>query len=399
MSKRILVVDDSATMRDLLMRYLQTDGYMVAGADSGEQALDILKTERYDVIVTDLKMPGMDGFGLVHAISELDWDPAVILLSGQDARALQSAREMALAYSVNLLGTLSKPIDKGMLLSMLETVADTRDKSGAGTETLLAESEFMRGLMTDGLSPVFQPKLDLKTTTLAGAEVFARWRAPTGGYLGAGAIVKVAREKGFMDVLTYRMIELAMQQQGRWRKQGQEIVLSINVTGENLRKPDFADMVAGLAEQFEVAPAMVRLEVTEADFDIDSKTPLEVLSKLGELGFGLALDDFGTGFASLLRLREIPFDEVVVDRIFVTRAKEDETARIILQAAIELAHKLNLRCTCEGVEEEAQLAIVRELGADLAQGYLLGKPMSADEFLIWVEDFKDGVLDIPGLKV
>ncbi|WP_262690282.1 EAL domain-containing response regulator [Kordiimonas aestuarii] len=397
MSKRILVVDDSATMRDLLIRYLQGGDNLVAGADSGAQALDLLKTERYDVIVTDLAMPEMDGFGLIRAISELDWDPSVILLTGHDARTLQSAKELALAYSINLLGTLTKPVNKDMLLHMLSDVADTRTQGRTGTETVLAENEFMRGLMTDGLSPVFQPKISLKTGALAGAEVFARWRAPNGGYLGAGAVIKAAQEKGHMDVLTYRMLELAMQQQGRWRKQGLELALSINVASDNLRKADFADVVSGLAEQFEVEPKMVRLEVTEADLDVDVRVPLEVLSRLSLRGFGLALDDFGTGFASLMRLKTIPFDEIVVDRMFISRAAEDDTSRIILESAIELSHKLNLRCTCEGVETEEQLTIIRALGADYAQGYLLGKPMTAEEFLIWFEDYRDGVLMIPGL--
>ncbi|NVJ96755.1 MAG: EAL domain-containing protein [Alphaproteobacteria bacterium] len=398
MSKKILVVDDSVTMRDMLTTYLQASDYVVSAANSGEQALDILKTERFDVIITDLEMPGLDGFGLIRSISDFDWDPAVILLSQHNANVMRSARELALAYSVNVLGTLSKPIDREELLAALSDVADTRRSGELGTETILAESEFMRGLMTDGLSPVFQPKLDLKTGKIVGAEVFARWRSQAGGYLGAGAVIKVAREKGYMDVLTYRMLELAMQQQGRWRRQGQDITLSINVTSENLRKPDFAEVVSGLADQFEIDPAMVRLEVAEQDLDVDGKVPLEVLSRLHLRGFGLALDDFGTGFASLLRLKKIPFDELVIDRLFLARAHEDERARIILGSAIDLSHKLGLKCTCEGIEDENQLVIVRELEADFGQGYMFGKPMSADEFLIWVEDYKDGVLKVPGIS-
>lgn len=397
MSKRILVVDDSVTMRDVLTQHLQSSDYMVSTANSGEQALEILKTERFDVIITDLEMPGLDGFALIRSISELEWDPGVILLSQHNERVMQSAKELAMAYSVNVLGTLSKPINRDLLLMTLSDVASTRSSQESGTETILAESEFMRGLMTDGLAPAFQPKLDLKAGKVLGAEVFARWRAPSGGYLGAGAVIKVAREKGYMDVLTYRMLELAMQQQGKWRRQGQEITLSINVTSENLRKPDFAEVVSGLADQFDIDPSKVRLEVTESDLDVDAKVPLEVLSRLHLRGFGLALDDFGTGFASLLRLKTIPFDELVIDRVFLARAHDNETARIILESAIELSHKLGLKCNCEGVETEEQLAVVQELGADFAQGYLFGKPMSADEFLIWIEDFKDGVLNVPGI--
>ncbi|TNE61640.1 MAG: EAL domain-containing protein [Alphaproteobacteria bacterium] len=398
MSKRILVVDDSATMRELLMQYLRTGDYMVAGAENGLQALEVLKTEQYDYIVTDLMMPDMDGFQLIRAISDLDWDPGIVLMTQQDSRSLAAAKELALAYSINLLGTLSKPIDKAALLDMLTEVAETRPAGRQSTETVLSEAEFMRGLMTDGLSPAFQPKIDLKAKKIAGAEVFARWRSPSGGYLGAGAVIKAAREKGHMDVLTYRMLELAMEQQGKWKRQGQTVTLSVNVSSENLRKPDFADVVTGLAGQFEVDPKTMRLEVTESDFEVDERVPLEVLSRLHMAGFGLALDDFGTGFASLMRLQVIPFDELVVDRLFLSRAQENPVARTILETAIDLSHKLDLTCTCEGVETAEHLAIIRDLGADIAQGYFLGKPMSAEEFLIWMEDVQDGVVKVPGLN-
>jgi len=397
-SKRILVVDDSATMRDILTQYLKAGDYMVATASSGMQALELLRTEQYDIIITDLEMPEMDGYGLIRSIAELDWDPAIILVTHHDERTMHSARELAMAYSVNLLGTLTKPIDRDLLLSTLNEVADTRSADLAGSETVLAEAEFMRGLLTDGLAPVFQPKMCTKTGELVAAEAFARWKAPGGGLLGAGAVIRVAREKGYMDVLTYRMLELALEQQGRWKREGQEVPLSINVSSENLRKEDFADVVSGLAEQFDVDPKMVRLELTESDFQIDERVPLEVLSRLNLRGFGLALDDFGTGFASLMRLQTIPFNEVIVDREFINRALKDRVPRIILESAIDLAHKLELTCTCEGIEDEEHLKLVTELGADVVQGYHIGKPMSPDELLIWLEDYRDGVVSIEGLK-
>lgn len=193
------------------------------------------------------------------------------------------------------------------------------------------------------------------------------------------------------------MLELALEQQGKWKRQGQLVKLSINVSSENLRKEDFPDVVSGLAEQFEVEPSMVRLEVNESDFQVDERVPLEVLARLHERGFGLSLDDFGAGFASLMRLKEIPFDELIIDREFVGRAIEDKVACTILESAVDLAHKLDLTCTCEGIEDIEHLSLVRELGADIVQGYMIGKPMSHEEFLIWAEDFSDGVLEIPGL--
>lgn len=370
---------------------------MVAGAMGGAQASDIMKTERFDVVVATHQMADFDGFGLIEAISSLDLQPSIILVCDDDPIVRQKIRDHAMAYSVDLLGTLSSPVNRDDLNAALRDVASLGGSDSEGARTGLAETEFMRGLMTDGLSPVFQPKINLRNGKVVGAEAFARWNAPGGGLLGAGAVIKIAREKGYMDVLTYRMLELALQQQGKWRREGKDVPLSINTSSENLRKTDFADVVSGLAEQFGVDPSMVRLEVTEADFEIDERVPLENLARLHARGFGLGLDDFGAGFAPLMRLKAIPFDELVIDRIFLTRAAEDQTARIIFEAAIDLARKLNLASTVEGIETVGQLTMAKELGADIAQGYLIGKPMSASEFLIWIEDYEDGVLVIPGL--
>lgn len=398
MAKRILAIDAASSLQDTLSGFLPSSEFLVASASGGDQARDILRTEYFDVVVSSQGLPEMDGFALIEFISELERRPSIILTGDNDPITRQRIRDHAMAYSVNLLGMLSSPVSRDPLNAALRDVASLGGGDSEGAQTSLAETEFMRGLMTDGLSPVFQPKINLRNGRVVGAEAFARWNAPGGGLLGAGAVIKIAREKGYMDVLTYRMMELALQQQGKWRREGKDVPLSINTSSENLRKADFADVVSGLAEQFGVDPSMVRLEVTEADFQVDEQTPLENLSRLHARGFGLSLDDFAAGFAPLMKLKSIPFDEIVVDRTFLVRASEDEIARTIFEAAIDLAKKLKLSSTVEGVETEAQLQMAKDTGADFAQGYHLGKPMSADEFLIWIEDYEDGVLVIPGLN-
>lgn len=398
MSKRILAIDDTSRLQETLTGHLPALDFLVAGAVGGGQAKDVLNTERFDAVIANHQLVDLDGFALIELISSLDHAPSIILVCDDDPMLRQKIRDHAMAYSVNLLGTLSPPVDRGLLVSTLSDVAELGGGDSEASLTSINETEFMRGLMTDGLAPVFQPKVNLKTGKVMGAEALARWSAPGGGLLGAGAVVKVAREKGYMDVLTYRMLELAMQQQGKWRREGKDVALSINTSSENLRKTDLADVVSGLADQFGVDPKMVRLEITEADFEVDERVPLENLASLHARGFGLGLDDFGAGFAPLMRLKEIPFDEIVVDRRYLLRAEDDGNARLILETAIELAHKLGLVATVEGIETKEQLALAKALGADIGQGYLIGKPMSAAEFLIWIEDFDDGVLTIPGLS-
>ena len=394
MNKRILVVDEGTGIQDVFAQTLTSKGFLVAGAGSAQQALEILNTETYDYLVLDIGSDPQQTSDVIAAIATVSSRPGLVLVYNDDVRSLADVKEQALAYSINLLATFSKPIEQIRLAMTFDDLL-LAGKSEGSAEAVLSESDFMSGLMSDGLAPIFQPKLNVKDGSLESAEVLARWKAPGGGLLGAGAVIKLATEKGYMDVFTYRMLELAMIQQARWIKEGHNIRVSINISAENLRKPDFADVVTGLTEQYDVPAHLIRLEITESDLDIDARAPLETLAHLHERGFGLGLDDFGSGFATLLGLEDIPFDEIVVDRKFLARAAKSKKATIIFAAAIDLAHKLGLSCTCEGVENEEQLALVRSLGGDVVQGYLIGKPMSAEEFLIWIEDHRDGFHTLP----
>lgn len=386
MHKYVLVVDDSPTSRDMLAHVLRRNGFTVAMAEGAGQALDLLRTEPFDFVVTDLDMPDRDGFDLIRSMAAMGADPGVVIVTARGDRNLRAARELALAYSTNLLGAFEKPVSEQDLLAAIQKVARPRSvTSHSQTKTLLSETEFMRGLMTDGLVAVFQPKVRTSDGEIDSFECFARWSAPGGSLLGASSVVRLAEEKGYLDVLAYRMLELALEQQGHWLRDGKRFKVSVNISGENLHKADFADVVSGLADQNEVPAELLQLEVNESDLGVVDAAHLEVLSRLHMRGFGLALDDFGTGYASLLQLDRIPFTELVIDRSFIHRATEHHMAKAVLEAAIGLSEKIGMSCTCEGVETEEQLALVKDLGADLVQGYLVANPMTAEDLMAWVE--------------
>lgn len=383
----VLIVDDSATVRDMIAYDLRQEGYFVATACDGAQAMDILNTEKFDFIISDVDMPEMDGFAFIRALSALAHSPGVILISGHDAKSLYSAKQLALAYSINLLATIQKPVNKEELISALKTIS-RKGSSEKGFAGVLSETEFMRGLMTDGLVPVFQPKINSKNNSFYDVEVFARWQSASGSLMGAQSVVSLAREKGYMDVLTYRMLELAVDQAGKWKKRGLHIPISVNLTADNLRKADFADVVCGLVEQNDITPDMVTLEIGEAEMLMDERHLLEVMSRLHVRGFRLALDDFGTGFGSLMRLKSIPFDQLNIDRTFLENASEDKTAYIILESVVEMARKLNIASSCCGVSSQEYLNLAKNIKIDYVQGFHLGRPMSATELELWLEEFE-----------
>ena len=386
MQKSVLLIDGSAVTADMTAQILRDEGYLVATTSNGEDAQDILNSERFDYIMADTDMADLSGKDFIRRVAMLDWNPAIILCGEEGSENLELSKELALSYSIDLLATVSHPIDKADLMR-----AFRRTRSGFGG-SMLSETEFMRGLMTDGLIPIFQPRINLKDNTVAGVEVFARWQSRDGGMLGAQAVLSLAREKGYMDLLTYRMMELAIENLGVWVKDGLNLAMAINLSAANMLKDDFVDVVTGLADQFHVPHELITLKIGGTQLTSDKEKLITVMALLNKRGFNLALDNFSAAFGSLMRMHQIPFDELIVDRDLIEQALKVKTTRIILESAVELTHKLDLKSACAGIEDKELLVLARELGVDLVQGYYLAHPMPTDDFKKWYMDFQDGIL-------
>ncbi|WP_374763354.1 EAL domain-containing response regulator [Yunchengibacter salinarum] len=382
MDTHILVVDATGTLRDAAHRASSQHGTPIAHAATLDQAVEVLATEHYDALLVHMGALGADLESGLQALARGGKGASVVLVSDGDPARLAHAEDMALAYSINLLGHLEPPLNANDLTDLLAGIMDRRV---GGDSPVLMETEFVRGLMTDGLTPLLQPRLDLADNRVSSFEVLARWRSPRGALLGAGAVLKLALEKGYMDVLTYRMLELAAEVQGRWAGEGVSVPLSVNVDNRNLAKPDFADVVASLASQFDVPPALLRLEVQDSSLDLDHP-PIDAIKDLYDRGFSLALDDFGGGFATLITLADIPFQALLVDRAFIRAATGSDRARMVLECAVELGRRLGLSVVAEGVESADQLALVREAGFSHAQGYLIAPPMPVEKARAYLDD-------------
>ncbi|WP_308909390.1 EAL domain-containing protein [Pseudokordiimonas caeni] len=354
---------------------------LVATVPDMVSARDIISTETFDFIVADLDTPGVEVDSVIRLAAAAPLCAGVLIFGDMNTARARAARDLATALSVNLVGILVSPIRASDIARLLEGVSLTEEPERAGSAAILSEAEFLRGLMTDGLVAAYQPKVDLKTGRIVGAEAFARWRGPSGGILGAGAVLRLARQRGYMDVLAHRMLELVVAELGLWVQMGMELKVSVNVSTENLRRSDFVDVVTNLAAVHKVPPHLIQLEITESEINWDDSPLKDSMQRLNGRGFPLALDDFGTGLASLMKLSEVKFEEIVVDRRFTRTAVDEGPARTVLEGAIGVIHKLGLVCTCEGIEDAATRDLVAGLGADVGQGFLLGQPMVGTEFL------------------
>jgi EAL domain-containing protein (putative c-di-GMP-specific phosphodiesterase class I) len=234
----------------------------------------------------------------------------------------------------------------------------------------------------------YQPQVELASGAVLAVEALARWSEPQ-GTIFPDRFIETAEQHGLIDELTIGVLRRALQQARTWRERGLELRVSVNVSMANLVALDFPDVVAAEAAAHGVPTASLLLEVTESRLMADPRAPLEILTRLRLKGVGLAIDDFGTGHSSLAQLRDLPFDELKIDRGFVHGAHADRSLRAILEASVRLARQMGMRTVAEGVEDADDWAVVRDAGCDAAQGWFMGRAMAPDAVPAWIQGWQE----------
>jgi EAL domain-containing protein (putative c-di-GMP-specific phosphodiesterase class I) len=246
---------------------------------------------------------------------------------------------------------------------------------------------FGKALAAQKLKLVYQPKVSLNEGKLTRVEALVRWDDPELGPVSPARFVPIAEKHGLIDALTEWGLRETLKQWRIWRSQGLETRLAFNISAVSLQRLEFPDLVEGLCREMGVPTDRLVLELTEG-----ATQPLvrlmDTLTRFRIKGMGLAIDDFGTGYSSLMQLRQLPFTEVKIDRCFVADLPAAHDSRLIVKTIAQLANGLGLVTTAEGVETIEQLRAIRELGCDVAQGYLISPPLPPEELIPWKEEFK-----------
>ena len=251
-------------------------------------------------------------------------------------------------------------------------------------DTLAIAGELRSGLDDGELAVVYQPKVDLLSGATHGVEALVRWEHPSRGLVLPGGFVGHAEHTGLIRPLTMHVLEEALEQADAWRRGGLDLRVAVNVSARNLLDRGLPAAVAGLLDRWDVPAGALELELTESTIMADPTAAREVLEALHDLGVGLSIDDFGTGYSSLSKLRELPFDEIKMDRSFVTGMARDRDAETIVRSTIDLARNLGLRVVAEGVESDEVRERLVALGCDLGQGYLFSVPLDGDALASWM---------------
>jgi diguanylate cyclase len=244
--------------------------------------------------------------------------------------------------------------------------------------------QLRRALAAGELVVHYQPKAEVRSGRVTGAEALVRWQHPEYGLLGPGEFVPLAETTGLIRPLTSHVLEAALRQCRAWLDAGHELSVAVNLSTRCLLDLALPEQVTGLLEDAEVAPGRLLLEITESSIMTDPARALEILNRLHALGVQLAIDDFGTGYSSMAYLKSLPVQELKVDRSFVQHLRDSQSDAVIVRTTVDLGHNLGLRVVAEGVEDEATLRELAKVGCDSAQGYHLAKPMPAAELDAWL---------------
>ena len=344
-------------------------------------------------------------------MARVDGDEFAVIVWGgmqkaiREAGALRTALQRPLElHDLTLLvegrvGISSYPdhgSDVPLLLQRAELALHRAKSVGIGSEVYSAEhdepsrerlalvGELGRAIDRGELEVWYQPMASLETGRVTGVEALVRWRHPTHGLLGPAAFLPMVEQTGLMKPLTLHVLDAALRQCADWRRAGLDLSVSVNLSATNLIDRDLPSDVTSQIETRGLDPAALHLEVTESVVMADPDRAREVLSGLRASGVRIALDDFGTGYSSLGYLKNLPVDELKLDRSFVAEVATSARDAAIVRATIELARAVDLQTVAEGVETADAWEFLHQIGCDYAQGYLLSKPAPASELTEWL---------------
>lgn len=363
----------------------------VSEVPDGHSALRFLNESfapAVDIAIVDLSLPGMDGLELIRTLAGQNCRSRMIVIGAQPSNLLFSVETMAQAYGLDLLGSIAKPVTIPRLQALIENYVPPPPRSEPPRGPTFSFSDIGIGLQARQFEPYFQPKIELATGQVKGLETFARWVHPEHGVLGPHAFIDALEQHNRIDFLDWTMIEKSVERCREFQDKGTPMPISINLAQETIAHSGFIQQITACVQRHRVMPDYITFEMPESSVLTTDPTFLERLVRLRMMGFGLAIDDYGTGRSNLQLLARVPFTELKIDRSFVDGASKKRALGTVLSSCLGLARSLDRMSVAVGVETKQDWDFLQGLGCTYAQGYHIAKPMEAEAFPGWLEDWR-----------
>lgn len=383
----ILVLDSQERARESFVRILKSLGVsVVVEAENAAIGLEKIDTSvfDFDVVVADLQMAEGDGVEILRHLEIRNSHAGIIITGGGEKRTLRAGADLARARGLRVLGTIEKPVTTATVSEMLSRLAFAKTEHDPKYKLDISSEDIARAVDENELLVYYQPKMAIPSREIVGAEALVRWLHPDHGLLPPDVFIPRTVEAGLIEPLTHLVLGKAFEQAATWTAAGRSIPLAINIAPESLTNLDLPNVVLDEASKHGVEPGSITVEITESGVVQDMAAALDVLTRLRLKGVGVAIDDYGTGFATVSQLEALPFDEVKLDRTFVTGASKAPRLRKILESSILLAKDLDLKTIAEGVETIDDWNLLEELKCDAAQGFFFAMPMPGADMPTWM---------------
>jgi EAL domain-containing protein (putative c-di-GMP-specific phosphodiesterase class I) len=388
----VLIVDDDLFANKVIAAQLGKLGFTnLEGMTDPIKALGFLRANVDDIglIVCDLQMPTLDGIEFVREVAHEGYTGQVILVSGEDPRLLRSAQRLVEAMGLATLGAIQKPVK---LETLTNVMANAGEVERPRSTRQFALSEIQEALTKKQLVNYYQPKIDLQSGAVVGVEALVRWLHPEHGVLSPAAFLPVLQKAGLDDALLMHILTGptgALKILQDVEAFDPEFKVSVNISDVNLSDDKLPEKLVALLDSYGVQSKSLVLEVSE-NREAGSRTKYNsTLSRLALKGFILSLDDFGAGKTTMTDLSDIAISEIKFDRAFVHNVHRDFAQKMSLRSCIKMADALGLITVAEGVEEIQDWEVLKSLGCNVVQGYIVAKPMPVEVLDSWLANWRD----------
>lgn len=379
-----LVLDDEAQIGTMVCKVLSLIGIAAQHFTDPLAFLVEIKRSQPSLVVLDLALGQSDAVEVIRKLDVLKFSGMVLLISGRDAATLAEIERIGRAHGLWMVQSLCKPFRAAELKARLQSVSKpkkTSSENGASAPAQTSNSRIDLGmaLQRRWLEVWYQPKIDLRSLAVSGAEALIRARHPERGIVQPVDLLPPAGDPLYKPLSIF----VAQRTLADWNTisdAGYPLKLAINTPASVLNAPGFVDVMRNLIPATLAFPGLI-VEVTEDEIIRDPDWIHEVAMQLRLCNVALSIDDFGSAYASLSRLKDMPFREVKLDRSFVTNCGSDKLKRAVCQTVVDLAHRFGATACGEGVETSDELQCLTELGFDTAQGYYFAKPMPLQPFV------------------
>lgn len=394
--KKILVIEDDRVIRENIIKILKFERFDAMGAENGMQGLSLAMSNLPDVILCDVIMPELNGYGVLMALRANPATATVpfVFLTGKADRA-----EMRQGMELGADDYLTKPFTKAELVGAIASRLKKQEafveqynnlqiqtnehiiEQDASEKLIILKKSLYTALRREEFQVYYQPQVSLTTGKIVGAEALVRWKHPEKGLIPPTEFIPVAEETGFIIPLGEWILQTACQHLKSWQNDGfSGLRVAVNLSPRQFHQPELSTRVAEILEKIGLEPNSLELELTESLMIEDTESAIATLTQLKKLGVSISIDDFGTGYSSLSYLTQYPFDTLKIDRSFIRNITDGSRNAAIVKAIIEMAHSLCLEVIAEGVETESEQDFIRRYKCDYMQGYLFSRPLPATDF-------------------